>query len=947
MKTPIVSVIVPVFNMERYLEQTLDSLKKQSLKGLEVLIVDDSSEDSTPAIIQAYCKQHAHFKSVTLPRVGLAASRNEGLRLATGKYVTFLDGDDLYTPSFLKHMVETAEKNAAQMTVGRMRSFDIFGIHIFASAGELSARKLTDRFDTDLIWNPSLSNKLFLRARVEELGLALPDCGLAQEAVFTMTFALNANRIAASRRGFTEHRTRGLDATVKDGIADLEDYLKGYEMIRAAALARFDKEIARAQSAFDASELERQRRSYLDEILLKELTVILYRYYRRFHLLDEAAMHTVCDTVEALCKGLSSRACKRLQKTNADIFRDGALLRDADEMARQPLVCVALCPDERIGVEKLERMVTALFSQAMPVFELAVDERLRSIFPPAFRERPNVRFVAAETRADFKQAALDSTAAAYIQFLEAFVLLDNKVLQRHCAALARDKDCGFSASAVGRFDGEHTIEYKSSTLAFYHNPAARTTGDSRAYALDLFFCNKLFRVKHLQGIKFHFTENSPLDVHKLYAHSVFCKLLIRGIYLEITENELMAYLREYQDLLPPECAPYYRHRKGMYYRKVVLKKRRENAKAALKTLKRWMTDGFFKTAESVYRRLPLKQRAFFYSIRANGNLLENSRVVHDALDAKKITRARMLPHSFVEQLRMRRLLLTSKVIVTDDYVRYLRMFRLREEQKVVQLWHACGAFKRFGLDAPSQLTHLEELRTHAQYTAVCVSSEHCRQFYAHAFGIPMEKVLATGVPRTDILLDAARRRELREQLLKKHPILDGKKVILFCPTFREVNGKITAYDPQIDWKALNGQLADDEFVVIHNHPVMREDYLRGRHYDKLRDYTAEPFFELLALADVVVTDYSSVIFDASLLGTPMVFYCPDFDTYERDFYLDYPADLPGPVAYTPDALLPTVREVLDRPPAEKMDAFVQSQVGSCDGKATERVAALIQEYLGG
>ncbi len=103
------------------------------------------------------------------------------------------------------------------------------------------------------------------------------------------------------------------------------------------------------------------------------------------------------------------------------------------------------------------------------------------------------------------------------------------------------------------------------------------------------------------------------------------------------------------------------------------------------------------------------------------------------------------------------------------------------------------AFKRFGLDAPSQLTHLEELRTHAQYTAVCVSSEHCRQFYAHAFGIPMEKVLATGVPRTDILLDAARRRELREQLLKKHPILDGKKVILFCPTFREVNGKITAY----------------------------------------------------------------------------------------------------------------------------------------------------------
>ena len=93
-------------------------------------------------------------------------------------------------------------------------------------------------------------------------------------------------------------------------------------------------------------------------------------------------------------------------------------------------------------------------------------------------------------------------------------------------------------------------------------------------------------------------------------------------------------------------------------------------------------------------------------------------------------------------------ILTSKVIVTDDYVKYLRYFPLRPEQRVIQLWHACGAFKKFG-QRGTNLSLPEDRATHAQYNLVSVSGEQVRSIYADAFDVNYQKVQALGVPRTD------------------------------------------------------------------------------------------------------------------------------------------------------------------------------------------------------
>ncbi len=340
--------------------------------------------------------------------------------------------------------------------------------------------------------------------------------------------------------------------------------------------------------------------------------------------------------------------------------------------------------------------------------------------------------------------------------------------------------------------------------------------------------------------------------------------------------------------------------------------------------------------------LPLRNVVLFYSVRADGKLLENAVAVYDALDAKKIIFAHKLPHSVRIKPLAYFYLMTSRVIVTDDYVRYMRVIKLREGQKLIQIWHACGAFKKFGLDAPSQLTPEEEKTTHSQYSAVAVTSEKCRESYANAFGISKEICLPLGLPRTDNIIKSAP--EMRERILLKHPELRNKTIYLYCPTFREEDGKRVEYNPGIDWKKLSNSMDDDELFIIRRHPLMDYRFENGK-YPNILDLSNESTLELTSVSKVIITDYSSVIYDAVLLDVPAVFYCPDYEKYERGFYLDFPDGLPGEMITESAALLDCIRRTADNPPAEKILKFRNEQLSACDGKSTERVVELIEKWM--
>ena len=351
---------------------------------------------------------------------------------------------------------------------------------------------------------------------------------------------------------------------------------------------------------------------------------------------------------------------------------------------------------------------------------------------------------------------------------------------------------------------------------------------------------------------------------------------------------------------------------------------------------------FYKVWCLLCKMMPMKNRVLFFTIRADGRLLDNAKAVYDSLNAEKMIFAHKLPHSHSVSLKALFYILTSKVIVTDDYLRYSRYTKFRKGQKVFQIWHACGAFKMFGLDAPSKLTKEQEKATHAQYTAVAVTGEECRGFYAGAFGVGEDICLAVGLPRTDRLFTDTD--SMRNAVYERHPEFKGKKLYLYCPTFRERDGEKYEYDPVIDWNALSAELCEDEIFIIRRHPMMNYK-LCNNTFNNIYDLTDESTLELTAASDVVITDYSSVIYDACLLNVPNVFYCPDYKEYERGFYLKFPKDLPGEMITDGADLLSAVRRTKEKPPVDRIEKFRNRQLNACDGHSTERVVKIIEDWL--
>lgn len=112
-----VSVIVPVYNAEKYLAQCMDSIVRQTLKEIEIICVDDGSADGSPKILEEYAQQDDRIRLVSQENAGAGAARNRGLSEAKGEYLSFLDADDFFEPDMLERAYRKAREQKAQLLV--------------------------------------------------------------------------------------------------------------------------------------------------------------------------------------------------------------------------------------------------------------------------------------------------------------------------------------------------------------------------------------------------------------------------------------------------------------------------------------------------------------------------------------------------------------------------------------------------------------------------------------------------------------------------------------------------------------------------------------------------------------------------------------------------------------------------------------------------------------
>ena len=113
----LVSIIIPVYKVEKYLPNCIESILRQTFKDFELILVDDGSPDNCGEICEEYAQKDSRIKVVHQPNGGLSAARNSGIDIAKGDYLTFIDSDDFVFPHYLEILVKLCQENDADMSV--------------------------------------------------------------------------------------------------------------------------------------------------------------------------------------------------------------------------------------------------------------------------------------------------------------------------------------------------------------------------------------------------------------------------------------------------------------------------------------------------------------------------------------------------------------------------------------------------------------------------------------------------------------------------------------------------------------------------------------------------------------------------------------------------------------------------------------------------------------
>ncbi len=361
-----------------------------------------------------------------------------------------------------------------------------------------------------------------------------------------------------------------------------------------------------------------------------------------------------------------------------------------------------------------------------------------------------------------------------------------------------------------------------------------------------------------------------------------------------------------------------------------------------------------------FRRKKIKENKILFLSERRNDLSGNFEAIfdifktNDKLEISKFLIDKKIKNlSFSEMITFVNSISTSKIILLDDFYPNIHNFHLKKGIKLFQLWHAVGAFKTFGFSRLGKSGAAnQDSPNHRSYDYAIVSSKNIKRFYSEGFGISDEKVIVTGIPRTDIFFDEEYGEKIINKIYKEYPILKNKKIILFAPTFRG-EGKDDAYYPKDKFNIetffdLLEDIDKDDYLsncilIVKHHPFIKERINIPKKYkDRVLDLSKyTEINDLLFITDLLITDYSSVIFEASILNIPMLFYSYDLKEYSKDrgFYFDYRIFVPGKIVFNFKDLVKAIYnndfEIF------KVQKFKNMFFNDFDGKSSHRVADLI------
>lgn len=899
---PDVSVVVIVYNDADRLPTAVQSVLDQTLRDVEVVIVDDCSTDRSFEVAQQLAAGHpGRVRAFQLPENSGAGGepRNVGIQHTQGRYVMFLDSDDVLELNACRNMLEAAEETGSDIVSGltvrlhkdtRNQKRDEWYAWLYSTTRTLeSVTELPDLF----VWDTLCTNKCYRREFLVDNNLLFPKGMFYEDLVFIAEAYLAAQRITLipNQVYFWHVHEQAAVKSVTNRRHEMTNYSHRLEIHRRIDAMLAERGLAEMKLAKDVK-------------FLKHDLVL--------HLRDLP-------------------------------FRDESYRQEFAGLSREYLASIA--PEAYERVQPIQAICAYLLQQGdwdnlIPAVDTLINRD--KVSSPLAEHDGRIYWCDGYTDDPFGRDVLDVTDIGYHEKPVNQLFLRNQ--------LTRFAESGRSVSLTGRINnplgvippgaqlkGELEFSARRRSLQTFHFPVRvlRHEGDAIHWEAVADLTAKLRPLGIVDTI---WDVRLRLDVDGVRTTS---RLTVADTGLSGGLPVRPRLSRMVADRLEPHVSA-----KGhLAFRLVSENRNAERVQELItrgvrgrpgtlaktgyrkaKELRKKVTSGDNKLRayHEVFSRLPVKKRTVVFESHLGKQFSDSPRAIYEemrrqGLEFEAIWSYAGSPKDFpkgvtlVKRWSLPYLKALAQAEFWVDNQSYPLKLTKRPETTYIQTWHG-SALKNMGFDQPSlkaqtRQQQAEQQRSLDRFDRFLIRSEHDVHTLAKAFRLKEKTLLRVGYPRNDALVRARQREAAlgareRGPLAAELGIAEDKTVLLYAPTFRKAGGRHGRFELPFDVERFADQFGDRYVLLVRSHylnHVVLPPTVQGRVIDVSARHDVTP---LLELADGLITDYSSVMFDYALLDRPLVFFTYDYDEYVhegRGTYFDLLEHAPGPVVRTEDA----------------------------------------------
>ncbi|MGW4288611.1 bifunctional glycosyltransferase/CDP-glycerol:glycerophosphate glycerophosphotransferase [Streptomyces sp. NPDC004673] len=940
-ETPDISVVVIVYNDAERLPTAVRSVLDQTLRNVEVVIADDHSTDGSFEVAQRLAEGSDRVRAIQLAENsgGCGEPRNQGVAIARGRYVMFLDSDDTLEPNACLNMLEAAERTGADLVSGLC-----LRVHTDSREGKTAKwyawlYRQTRTFDSideipDLLVFDTLStNKCYRREFLIEKGLVFPRGIHYEDLLFSAQAYLAASRITLIPN--TVYHWNVVEKTEAKSISNRRHEINNFAD-RLEIHQRIDRILV--EDGHDALKLHKD---------IKFLKHDLVLYLRELPFLDDEYRHLFAE----LARGY---------------------IQDFPEEAY-----AGLTPIHRLCAYLLLRED---WDHLMPAIDTLLNKN--KVSSPLVERDGRVYWCAEHLDDPLARRILDVTDLGYHDKPVEKLNLRNELTQ-YTENPAGVTLAGALVNPLGvigpdaRIEAELEFRARRKSLQSFRFPVTtlQHADGSLTWQAALPLARKLRPVgivDDVWDVRMHLTVDGEHTTSRLTVGRTdlegagavrvrprLGRLVADRVVPHASANGHLAFqLVQHGKLAQQTSALVQRNMQG---------KPAQVAKSAVRKVasaRKDLNSGPRKVEmfERMIRLLPVRKGTIVFESHLGKQYSDSPRAIFEELrrrgtPVKAIwSYAGSRPTGFPKDVELVRrwswpyLRALAQAEFWIDNQGFPLKLTKRPETTYIQTWHGT-ALKRMGFDEPQyriKPEHEQQAYQRAidRFDHFVVRGEHDEKTLGRAYRLPEEKLLRTGYPRNDALVrarESAEQAPAARELAKRLGIRQDRPVVLYAPTFRaQDDGKVRKFEFPFDVEEFAERFGDRFTLLIRTHylnNVSLPPSVAGRvvNVSGVPDITP-----VLLLSDVLITDYSSVMFDYSLLQRPMVFFTYDWDDYVRNSrgtYFDLSEQAPGPVVGTKEELFDVLSDLdaLSSGSESKVKEFM-TQYGEYDrGDAAARI----------